>query len=152
MLRIRFKKVGSRKQPSFRVVVADIRESRDGSFIEDLGHYNPRTDPPTFVVDREKVDSWMSKGAQPTNSLKRMLNLGNNEELYKDVIFKHNKKSKNAAAEEPAAEVAEEPVAEVAEEPVAEVAEEPAAEVAEEPEVSEGIAKKSTKKTKSEEA
>ena len=70
----------------------------------------------------------MSKGAQPTNSLKRMLNLGNNEELYKDVIFKHNKKSKNAAAEEPAAEVAEEP------------------------EVSEGIAKKSTKKTKSEEA
>ena len=109
MLRIRFKKVGSRKQPSFRVVVADIRESRDGSFIEDLGHYNPRTDPPTFVVDREKVDSWMSKGAQPTNSLKRMLNLGNNEELYKDVIFKHNKKSKNAVAEEPATDVVSEP-------------------------------------------
>ena len=119
MLRIRFKKVGSRKQPSFRVVVADIRESRDGSFIEDLGHYNPRTDPPTFVVDREKVDSWMSKGAQPTNSLKRMLNLGNNEELYKDVIFKHNKKSKNAVAEEPVAEVAEEPAAEVSEETAA---------------------------------
>ena len=91
--------------------VADIRESRDGSFIEDLGHYNPRTDPPTFVVDREKVDNWIGKGAKPTNSLKRMLNLGNNEELYKDVIFENAKKSKKAVAEEPAAEVPEEPVA-----------------------------------------
>jgi len=130
MLRIRFKKVGSRKQPSFRIVVADIRESRDGSFVEDLGHYNPRTNPPTFVVDREKVDSWIGKGAKPSDSLKRMLNLGNNEELYKNVKFTNIKKSKKEAVAEPAA-----------------VAEEPAA-----VEKKSTKAKKSTKNTKSEEA
>ena len=77
MLKIRLRRVGARKQPSYRVVVADSRAARDGAFVEYLGHYNPRTDPPTIVIDEDKALGWLRKGAQPSEAVERMLrNLG----------------------------------------------------------------------------
>ena len=76
-MKIRLRRVGARKQPSYRVVVADSRAARDGAFVEYLGHYNPRTDPPTVVIDEDKALGWLRKGAQPSEAVERMLrNLG----------------------------------------------------------------------------
>lgn len=74
MLKIRLRRTGARHQPSYRVVVADSRAARDGAFIDYLGHYNPRTDPPTISIDEEKVQKWISVGAQPSDSVKQLLN------------------------------------------------------------------------------
>ena len=71
MLKIRLRRTGARNQPSFRVVVADSRAARDGAFVEQLGHYNPRTDPPTIVIDEEKARKWISQGAQPSDSVRQ---------------------------------------------------------------------------------
>jgi small subunit ribosomal protein S16 len=77
MLRLRLKRVGARNQPSYRIVVADARAARDGAFVEQVGHYNPMTDPPTIVVDEEKALKWLRLGAQPSDSVVRLLrNLG----------------------------------------------------------------------------
>lgn len=73
MLKIRLRRTGARNQPSYRVVVADARAARDGAFVEQLGHYNPRTDPPTVVIDQEKASEWIRKGAQPTESVRQLL-------------------------------------------------------------------------------
>ncbi len=73
MVRIRLRRTGSKKQASYRVVVADQRSPRDGQFIENLGHYNPRTNPPTFEIDRDRVAYWLEKGAQPSDSVAQML-------------------------------------------------------------------------------
>jgi small subunit ribosomal protein S16 len=73
LVKIRLRRVGAKKQPSYRVVAADSRAPRDGRFLEILGHYNPRTDPPTFQVDEERVRYWLSVGAQPTDTVKRLL-------------------------------------------------------------------------------
>ena len=73
MLRIRLRRVGAKKQPSYRVVVADQRAARDGSFVDHLGHYNPRTDPPAIVIDEEKALKWLRVGAQPTEAVAQML-------------------------------------------------------------------------------
>jgi len=73
MLKIRLRRTGARHQPSYRVVVADSRAARDGAFIDYLGHYNPRTDPPTISIDQEKVKKWIGVGAQPTDSVKQLL-------------------------------------------------------------------------------
>ena len=73
MLRIRLTRTGARNQPSYRVVVADSRKPRDGKFVEILGHYNPRQDPPLVVIDREKAQKWIDVGAQPSDAVKRML-------------------------------------------------------------------------------
>ena len=73
MLRIRLTRTGARNQPSYRVVVADSRKPRDGKFVEILGHYNPRQDPPLVVIDREKAQKWIEVGAQPSDAVKRML-------------------------------------------------------------------------------
>jgi len=73
MLRIRLRRTGARKQPSYRVVVADARAARDGSFVEQVGHYNPLTDPPTVVIDEEKALKWLRQGAQPSEAVGRML-------------------------------------------------------------------------------
>lgn len=70
---IRLRRMGSTRRPSYRVVVADSRSPRDGRFIEILGHYNPLTSPPTVKIDREKVQSWISKGAQPSNTVKKLI-------------------------------------------------------------------------------
>ena len=70
---IRLRRMGSTRKPSYRVVVADSRSPRDGRFIEILGHYNPLTSPPTVKIDREKVQSWISKGAQASNTVKKLI-------------------------------------------------------------------------------
>ena len=73
MLRIRLRRVGARDQASYRIVVADSRAARDGRFVEQVGHYNPRTDPPTVVVDEDKTLEWLRQGAQPSDAVKRVL-------------------------------------------------------------------------------
>ena len=71
--RMRLARVGSKKNPIYRVVVADSRSPRDGRFIEIVGRYNPQTDPSTIDLDEDKVRDWLSKGAQPSDSVKRLL-------------------------------------------------------------------------------
>jgi len=71
--RIRLTRVGSKKNPVYRVVVADSRSPRDGKFIEIVGRYNPQTDPSTIEFDEAKVRDWISKGAQPSNSVQKLL-------------------------------------------------------------------------------
>jgi small subunit ribosomal protein S16 len=71
--KIRLARVGSKKNPIYRVVVADSRSPRDGKFIEIVGRYNPQTQPSTIELDDAKVKDWISKGAQPTDSVKRLL-------------------------------------------------------------------------------
>ena len=73
MLRIRLRRVGAKKQPAYRIVVADSRAARDGRFVDQLGHYNPLTDPPTVVIDEEKALKWLRNGAQPSEAVARML-------------------------------------------------------------------------------
>ena len=73
MLKIRLRRTGSRHQPSYRVVVADSRAARDGAFVDHLGHYNPRTEPPTIVIDEEKALKWISQGAQPSDAVRQLL-------------------------------------------------------------------------------
>ncbi|HXE71358.1 MAG TPA: 30S ribosomal protein S16 [Candidatus Nitrosotenuis sp.] len=73
MVRLRLRRVGRKKQASFRLVAADARSPRDGRFIEVLGHYNPRTDPPTILFKEDRVMEWLHKGAQPTDSVKQLL-------------------------------------------------------------------------------
>ena len=80
MLKIRLRRTGARHQPSYRVVVADSRAARDGAFIDYLGHYNPRTDPPTISIDQGKVKKWIGVGAQPTDSVKQLLYTLSNSE------------------------------------------------------------------------
>jgi small subunit ribosomal protein S16 len=72
MVRIRLRRMGAKKQPTYRFVVADARSPRDGRFIEVLGHYNPRTEPKTIVVDAEKAKAWLAKGAQPSDTVRRL--------------------------------------------------------------------------------
>ena len=77
MLRLRLRRVGAKNQPSYRIVVADSRAARDGAFVDQLGHYNPRTEPPTIVIDEEKALKWIRQGAKPSEAVARMLrNLG----------------------------------------------------------------------------
>ncbi len=73
MVKIRLRRTGAKKQPSYRVVVADERSPRDGKFIEIIGHYNPRTEPPTVEIDPERALYWLSVGAQPSEAVLRML-------------------------------------------------------------------------------
>jgi small subunit ribosomal protein S16 len=71
-VRIRLTRVGAKKQPSYRVVVADSRNARDSRSIETLGHYNPRKDPVEFEVDAEKAKAWIGKGALPSATVARL--------------------------------------------------------------------------------
>jgi small subunit ribosomal protein S16 len=73
MVRIRLLRVGAIRQPSYRIVVADQRSPRDGRFIEIIGHYNPRTEPETVAVDRERALHWLQNGAQPSEAVARLL-------------------------------------------------------------------------------
>ena len=71
-VRIRLTRVGATKQPTYRLVVADSRSARDGRAIDSIGHYNPRTDPIELVIDEAKAKDWMSKGAQPSDTVRRL--------------------------------------------------------------------------------
>ena len=72
-VRIRLRRVGARKNPIWRIVVADRRSPRDGRTIETIGHYNPQTDPSTIVVDEERAQHWIANGAQPTRTVAGLL-------------------------------------------------------------------------------
>ena len=72
-VKLRLTRVGSKKNPIYRVVVADSRSPRDGKFIEIVGRYNPQTDPSTIELDEEKIRDWLEKGAQPTDPVTRLL-------------------------------------------------------------------------------
>ena len=65
--------MGGKKNPHWRVVVADQRSPRDGRFIEAIGHYNPRTEPSTIVIDEERLEHWIARGAQPTGTVKNLM-------------------------------------------------------------------------------
>ncbi|HEY8198398.1 MAG TPA: 30S ribosomal protein S16 [Candidatus Limnocylindrales bacterium] len=71
-VRIRLTRVGSTKQPAYRVVVTDGRSARDGRSIETIGHYNPRSNPVEVKIDAEKATAWMAKGAQPSDTVARL--------------------------------------------------------------------------------
>jgi small subunit ribosomal protein S16 len=73
LLRIRLRRTGKKKQASYRVVVADKNAPRDGDFVEIVGHYNPRTEPNTVVLKEDRVKYWLSKGAQPSETVHRIL-------------------------------------------------------------------------------
>ncbi len=72
-VKIRLKRVGSKKNPFFRIVVADSRAPRDGRFIEEIGYYTPLSDPAEVRIDEEKAKDWLSKGAQPTDTARALL-------------------------------------------------------------------------------
>ena len=72
-VRLRLTRVGSRKNPIWRVVVADQRSPRDGRVIETIGRYNAQTEPSEIVLDAERVDYWLARGAQPTNTVKKLI-------------------------------------------------------------------------------
>jgi small subunit ribosomal protein S16 len=82
MVKIRLRRTGSKKKPTYRVVVADSRSPRDGRFVEIIGYYNPRTEPVTFNVHEDRVQHWLSVGAQPTDTVQKLLkNSGTLERL-----------------------------------------------------------------------
>ena len=72
-VKIRLKRMGAKKAPFYRIIVADSRSPRDGRFIENLGTYNPLTDPATIAVKEEETLDWLSKGAQPTDTVRNIL-------------------------------------------------------------------------------
>jgi small subunit ribosomal protein S16 len=96
-VRVRLTRVGSKKNPIWRVVVTDQRSPRDGRFIETIGHYNPQTEPSTIRIDEERLQHWLARGAQPTGTVKQLV--------------KAYAKSGGAAAVATAAPVAAEPAA-----------------------------------------
>lgn len=73
MVKIRLKRMGAKKAPFYRVVVADSRYPRDGRFIEEIGYYDPTKEPSVVSIDKEKADKWLANGAQPTDTVKKLL-------------------------------------------------------------------------------
>ena len=73
MVKIRLKRIGAKKAPAYRVVVADSRSPRDGRFIEQIGFYNPLTNPAEIKIDAEKAKTWLANGAQPTETVRSLL-------------------------------------------------------------------------------
>ena len=73
-VKMRLRRMGAKKAPFYRIVVADSRSPRDGKFIEEIGYYNPLTEPVEFKVNEEKVNEWLANGAQPTEVVKRLFN------------------------------------------------------------------------------
>jgi small subunit ribosomal protein S16 len=108
MVRIRFRRVGLKKQPSYRIVVTDQRSPRDGSFIENIGFHNPRTEPSTDVIDEARALHWLSVGAQPSDAVRRVMvrtgTMGRFERLRKGEALE------TLIAEAEAAKAAAEPV------------------------------------------
>jgi small subunit ribosomal protein S16 len=82
MVRIRLRRVGGKGQPSYRIVAADKESPRDGRFLEILGFYNPRTEPTTIQVDEERIYDWIQKGAQMSDSVKKVLQIAGTLDRY----------------------------------------------------------------------
>jgi len=72
-VKIRLRRMGAKKSPFYRIVIADSKYPRDGRFIEEIGHYNPMLEPSCIKINAEKVKKWLSNGAQPTNTVRRLL-------------------------------------------------------------------------------
>jgi len=83
MLKIRLRRMGAKKKPSYRLVVADVRAPRDGAFVDIIGHFDPLTDPETIVIKEEKALHWLRQGAQPTNTTARLLDKAGIIEKFK---------------------------------------------------------------------
>lgn len=77
MVKIRLQRVGAKKAPFYHIVVADSRRARDGKIIEQIGTYNPMTEPSTIVLDKEKVTTWIKNGAKPTDTVKALIEKAN---------------------------------------------------------------------------
>lgn len=75
MIKLRLRRMGAKKKPSYRIVVADARAKRDGRFIEIVGQYNPLTEPSTIILDGERARYWLSQGAQPTERVAKLLKI-----------------------------------------------------------------------------
>ena len=75
MVKIRLRRMGAKKAPIYRVVVADSRYPRDGRFIEEIGYYDPTKEPSVVSIDKEKADKWLANGAQPTDTVKKLLKI-----------------------------------------------------------------------------
>lgn len=71
-VKIRLRRMGAKKAPFYRILVADSRSPRDGRFVEEIGYYNPTTDPVTLKVDEEKAAKWLATGAEPTETVKKL--------------------------------------------------------------------------------
>ena len=84
MLKIRLRRVGKKKNPSYRIVVAESSAPRDGAFIDWIGNYDPMVDPPSIKVDQGKVAHWINNGAQPTDSVKQLLSTLENSSQSSD--------------------------------------------------------------------
>ena len=104
MVRLRLRRVGSKAQPSYRVVAADKEAPRDGRFLEILGMYNPRTEPATIQLNEERVFDWLSKGAQPSESVVQIFRSAGTSERYER--FKKGEALETLLAEATAAEAA----------------------------------------------
>jgi len=159
-VKIRLARAGAKKAPFYRVVAADSRAPRDGRFIEILGRYNPRTDPSTIELNVEKIDAWIAKGAQLSETVEKLLAIAKNPEaaapakesaLSKKAQAKAEAEAKAAAQAPVAVEAPAEVAVEEAEEPEAVVEEvtEPEAVVEEaaEPEAAEAVADASEEAT-----
>jgi len=156
MIKIRLRRTGSKKKPSYRLIVADARAPRDGAFIDIIGHYNPLTDPETVVVAEDKARHWLEQGAQPTDTAARLLAKAGiiaepeaREKKMKAGVAAEpkarKKKAKTGAIEKPE-EIKEEPEASIAEKPE-EIKEEPEASITEETETNEEQTETSKEKT-----
>jgi len=82
MVRLRLRRIGAKKQPSYRVVAADKEAPRDGRYLEILGHYNPRTEPATITLKEDRIFYWLSVGAQPSEAVERLLKQMGSDERY----------------------------------------------------------------------
>jgi len=129
-VKIRLRRMGKKKQPTYRLVVADSRSPRDGRFIETIGFYNPRTEPPTVQIKEDRALYWLSQGAQLTDAVARLLR--NKGTLDRFARLKEGEDLESLLAEVVAEEVVVEEVAPVEEEVPAEEAVFTEAEVAEE--------------------
>ena len=127
MIKIRLRRVGAKKKPQYRLVVADSRSPRDGAFIDIIGQYNPLTDPETVVIAEDKARHWLERGAQPTDTAARLLakvgiieeSKARKEKIEAGITVKpkvSKKKTKAGVTEEPEASK-EEPEADITEEP-----------------------------------
>jgi small subunit ribosomal protein S16 len=123
VIKLRLRRMGAKKQPSYRIVAAESSKPRDGRFIEIIGHYDPKTDPYTLRVDEERAKYWLDNGAQPTETVRALLVKSGVLPGYQGPAAqpaaedaKPSKSKKKASAEQPVEEPEPEPKAESADE------------------------------------
>jgi small subunit ribosomal protein S16 len=145
-VKMRLRREGKRKQPFYRVVVADARSPRDGRFIEDIGYYHPLREPSEIEIKRERALYWLGEGVQPSDAVRQLLRVTGIWEEFRPGDVGRQRPSQQASAaaakaagsgsaapEEPGVTAAEEPGVTAAEEPGVTAAEEPGVTAAEEP-------------------